>query len=105
MQLENLIGKCKEKDAGGGCSAGEGVGGGAERQQAQVYIFYCTLSQSPNVNLVATSFTTLSQSPNVNVVSKSFTPSLMASRWAVELGAWQLEDDASVQAFLPPTLD
>ena len=34
--VANLIGKWREKYAGGGCGAGQGVGGGAERQQAQV---------------------------------------------------------------------
>ena len=95
-----MIGSCKEKAAGGGCGAGQGAGGGAEGHQTQVGLQALThtgekLNNKPSY---------LSP-PNINVILKSFTPSLMASRWSVELGGWQLEDDAVVQAFLPPTLD
>ena len=33
----------------------------------------------------------------------SFFKSKISSSWAVELDSWQLEDDAAVHAFLPPT--
>ena len=42
-----------------------------------------------------------SESYSIAIVSLNLK---ISSTWAVELDSWQLEDDAAVHAFLPPTL-